>query len=490
VVEYPSVTSAFNNLESGDTLGIYGRHVVEPVIGAGAFLAPLQLANKTNIVIQGAAGAEIYGEGPGNNPGAGQIPDGLFSMILLRGTNSELTISRCRFVNYGNHGISHLWNPKVSSHVRITECVFRSGGATNVPGLGFDGAAVSGLGSYWTIQDCTVVDCIRGIEIENGGDNVIEGVRIVNNTLIGVRDLGVMLFASNSDGNKFTDIEIAGNTFKHFRHPGNATAIAIGAGRRIRIHDNQVHDMDGQGIVLLGHGLVSDVAIHGNILSQIRNSGILLVRYGADFANASLTHNIVSLCGEAGIRISDVTDAMVSENTCYNNGLNVTAGGIELLGTDTRRALLLGNKCYDLQPNKTQDYGILIGSGVRAAMVHANYCLNDQAVFGGIKDKGVQTDLARNKTETAATTATRLLATAVLVNAPPSANISLQSDGNVLLSWQPAPGQSYSLEHKASLLDPVWTVLTNWPATDTSTATVSDRIATNATRYYRIRETD
>lgn len=512
VTEYTSLRDAFGSLGSGEALRVSGRHVVVPNYGGGSALplnAPLHLIGKENVVIRGDVDAEIHGDGPGdflgltdctnilvegitfsgNRPQPMQISDGLFSMINLSGLCRDITVSRCRFLDFGDHGVSHLWSPKTSTQVLVSECLFQNGGSVDVPGLEFDGAAVSGIGSYWTIRKCKVVDCARGFEIENAGTNTVEGVQISDNTLIGVQDVGVMLFVTNGDGKKFTDISISGNTFKEFRHPvASATAIRLAGGHRVQIRDNIVHSIQKQGIVVVTDGTVSDVQIRGNTVSVVGNNGIALAPTGPPLSNVSVSENRVSYCGEAGIRITDVEDVVVAGNVCFNNGRISVAGGIELAGAVTRRPLVRGNKCYDSEDEKTQDYGILIGPAVIEAMLRDNYCTDERAVVAGIQDQGLRTDAYGNKTSAIVTAPSGSLISAVLVNAPTAASISVQPTGSVLISWPMMVGQQYRLEYKASLVDTTWTTLTNFVSTLNGPAQIEDSLSTNSSRYYRIVE--
>lgn len=509
---HASVVEAFAAIESGDTLRLYGRHEVTPDYGGGGLSplnAPLQLVGKRDVVIQGEVDAQIQGFGPGdflgltdctnvvienilfsgNRPAPLQKENGVFAMIHLRGHNREITVRRCRFADFGNHGISHLWSPKTSTHVLIDECVFRDGGAAGVPGLGYDGAAVSGIGSYWTLRKCRVTDCVRGFEVENSGTNLIEAVQIQDNTFTRVADLGVMLFATNGEGERFSDIQIAGNTFKDFRSiDGSATAIRLAAGHRMQIRNNLLHYIEKQGIVLIADGSMSDVQVRGNTVSIVGNNGIAVHDTSAGLANVSVVDNQVSFCGEAGIRVIDVADVVVSGNVCFNNGRVAIAAGIELLGARTLRPLVRGNKCYDTATPRTQDYGILVGEAVSAAMLRDNYCTDERAVVTGILDRGLRSDVEGNKTSASIANPSGSLTSAVLVNAPAGASITLQPGGLVSIGWPALAGRSYRIDYKASLAEVSWRTLATWREGTGAQPGFADNLTTNSSRFYRIVE--
>lgn len=419
----PTAGGAFRAVTNGDKVIICGRHRITPGLGNhefGASVAPLELLNKTNVIVQGEAGAEIVGDGPGdflsienseqvrfegitfrgNRPAIPSEPVQLFSMILLRGTNAHLSFVRCRFVGFGDHAISQLWGPKTSRFVTISECEFVEGGSGGVPGLGADGAAVSGIGSHWRIAGNRVIDCVRGFEMENAGSNTVEVVDIVGNTLTGVADSGVMLFSANPVGERFTDLNISGNNFKDFLDAnGSATAISLAAGKRVKIQGNIVHRMARQGIALASvDGALLDVTMADNLVSEVGNNGIAIEKGAYPLANLSVVNNRCSLGGEAGIRVTDVADAVIAGNVCYNNGLYVVAAGLEVAGTNASNPIVRANTCYDTQEQKTQDYGIWIKTGVNGAVLRNNVCLDSRAVAAGLNDEGEATDFDGDKT--------------------------------------------------------------------------------------------
>jgi hypothetical protein len=420
---YGSIVAAFERLESGGALKIVGRHEVSPGYGGGGDApsnAPLQITGQQDIVVRGGAGAQIIGMGPGDflsitdstnviieglafvgdRPQAGLIPNGLFSMVRLAGLNRDIDVLRCRFIDFGNHGVSHLWGPKVSENVRISACHFQNGGSTNVPYLEFDGAAVSGIGTNWKILENTVISCVRGFELENSGTNVVQEVLIRGNTLVDVKDLGVMLFATNRDGEKFRRIIIRDNFFRDFRYfPGSATAIRLAGGSQIVVSGNHVENMARQGISFVSaDGVIQDLVIEGNSISRVGNNGIGVRRTTHPMHRMVIRGNHITLAGEAGIRVIDVPDLTVTGNVCFNNARYVVAAGIEVHGAGSARPMLTGNRCFDdRETTMTQDYGIYLGPSVSGAMLRDNFCPDTEALVAGIFDEGVLSDSAGNK---------------------------------------------------------------------------------------------
>jgi hypothetical protein len=265
-------------------------------------------------------------------------------MILLRGENDGIRIINCGFTGFGDHAISHLWSPKTTRNVTITDCVFREGGAMGVPNLGGDGAAISGIGSGWRIHRNLVEHCLRGFEIENSGENTIEGIDISNNTLNYIDDLGVMLFATNKDGAKFRDINIDGNRFSNFNNSDpalSATAIRLAAGTGIRITNNYVENIKRQGIVVTdANGVVNRVLVSGNCIYNVGNHGISV--NGA--SDALVTGNMVRHTGEAAIRLSRVFVGVVSNNVCRDNGLYTKCTSLSSDGEHLATINIFGNR--------------------------------------------------------------------------------------------------------------------------------------------------
>lgn len=300
---YPSLTNAFDNLESGQTLRLYsGIHPLEvqPVpVGSATDpkgLAGLVLDNKHDIRIEGIGGPTIssaqYGDylfiqnsynieiegitfdGPGPSSGIAT----LFTMINFRHTNRNIRIANCRFTNFGNHGISHLGGDKLTTHVLIENCHFENGGMTGHPALGDDGAAISGIGSYWTIVNNHIINVLRGIEIEGPGPSSQSHIVIAKNTLRDIWSHGIMLFASSKVAENYSSISISDNVLSglnprkpEVNHGG--WGIFIGGGEFISIRGNIVSDFPhAPGAIGFIPGTpMQHIAIQNNIIYSRRN---------------------------------------------------------------------------------------------------------------------------------------------------------------------------------------------------------------------------
>jgi hypothetical protein len=491
---------------------VYGQHRVTPATGSyegGISPAPLQWVGRTNVVLRGEAGAEIYGEGPGdflnledcqnvvidgitfrsNRPGVDREQPHLYSMILLRGSNSEITIARCRFQDFGNHAISHLFGPKTSTRVSVTACSFVRGGAVDVPGLGFDGAAVSGIGSYWRLTDNRVEECIRGFELENPGTNLVEGVEISGNTFREIVDLGVMLFSPIAAGENFSDLTITGNLFKDFRdRSGSATAIRLAGGRRILIARNVVENMARQGIALnSADGPISEVTMVNNLVSGAFNNGIVFKRAQYPVTGVSILDNRASRCGEAGIRVEGVEDALLAGNVCFNNAIHIAGGGIEV--GDSRHPILRGNSCYDSGDPMTQNYGIWLKEDVRGAVLRNNVCLDTRAAVAGILDQSPDADAGGDKTSMGLVTVQGDRSfTFIMQETPFLKSIQATAGGQVTLTWFATPGMTYQVQSREGWSGVSWQDVGEVVEARSSAASLTLPVGMTTLRYFRVVE--
>lgn len=503
-----SLNEAVANLRSGDTLRLSGKFVVQPDYGGGeaSNQAPLQITGKTNISIMGGGDAEIFGSGPGDflsiencrhlrisgvtfhgdRPPANQIPNGLFSMVQLRRTNSFLNFTRCSFIDFGNHGISHLWGPKSSEFVTVSECRFIAGGATNVPGLLFDGAAVSGIGSHWRVVDNDVIDCVRGFEIENSGSNIVESVIFRGNDLRGVLDIGIMLFVTNGDGDKYRDISITGNTFTSFRYgAGRAAAVTLAGGRRVLIANNVIRGMLKHGLELWSDASSYDLNVTGNTISEC-GTGIILWRRGFPHRQSLIRGNQISFCNRNAILVIDADAVTIQGNRCFNNGQVTSSPAIDLRG-DCDNIVIRENQCFDDQTVKTQSHGISLGSGVRDALVLGNIVLDSQAGDSGMHDDASNTRLSGNWFSVNASFGGQgQSATMVYVSRPPIRSLSLLSAGDAQLNVETQTGVRYQLQYKDELTATSWTDSGSSVLATGAVTLFSDSLGTRLRRFYRV----
>ncbi len=252
-------------------------------------------------------------EGSGSDR-AGTGPN--YAMIQLTGQGSDLHFVDCRLFGF-MHGISHLHGPKTTVRVTIRDCYFEDGGDTRHAFLGIDGAAISGIGDDWTVENNVLHECARGIEVENtASTHPISRVRIVGNRLTNIRNLGIMAFlggVSDPSGQQ-SDIVIRDNVLfgKPDRHRyADGTVIpvmpiSLGGGSRWIITGNTCRDGDFAGISLYStQAPITDSVVSDNVVADMSYRGIQIVSDRAwPTTGIVVANNRVSRCGDRGLLLA------------------------------------------------------------------------------------------------------------------------------------------------------------------------------------------
>ena len=401
---YPSLTNAFEALDSRHTLRLYpGDHYVEVIPPGNSSInreenAGLVIANKHDIRIEGVGYPRIYSDAYGdylyirdsfNIDIEGVTFDGLgpsdgidsyFAMIHFAGTNQHIRISDCRFLNFGNHGISHLHGDKQTVHAHIRGCFFENGGQTSHPFLHDDGAAISGIGSYWTITENHFNNVLRGIEIEGPGPSPQRQIIIANNTLRDIWGAAIMLFASSGISANYTDIAIHDNVMSgKYPRPEEVVfaggGIGITGGKRISIRGNIISNFRYAygAIQLNSYGAdIRDCIISKNRIHVTNTRGIQLSQrsFGA-LADCLVTANVVTECGDRGIIISGTGHSVVNNVTTRNTGQ--TGAGIHIFTEEgaTEDIFLTGNN------SRANKHGVLIDEDVGHVEMGTNFLLDN-----------------------------------------------------------------------------------------------------------------
>lgn len=144
--------------------------------------------------------------------------------------------------------------------------------------------------------------------------------------------------------------------------------------------------------------ICSDCLIMGNTIynngtasgiSGITISGCSRMNIFNNVVSYSARHGILLQSGGIGT-VTGTYDCMVTDNTCYNNGvLSTTGDGIGLY-SDTQRNIIENNFCFDDRATKKQRYGVNISAStcidniVRSNKVSRN-------LTGGFNDSGTNT---------------------------------------------------------------------------------------------------
>jgi hypothetical protein len=390
---YTTLREALASADYGDTVRVFAQQqvTVQRVYdGAQPELAGLYLTNRSNVTIEGVGSPVIssaqYGDylyirdctnitvagltfsGAGPNPGEADS----YAMINFGGTNKNLLVRSCRFDNYGSHGVSHLWGDKTTSFATVENCTFFNGGDGNHPTQNADGAAISGVGRGWRVVNNTIVDCLRGIEIEGVGPSQQSKIVIAHNVLEDIWNEGIMLFATSLTSSNYADILVEGNVVSGKKElPLRVewqAGINFQGGERITIANNIVSDFP-SGLVGIGltsgHTDIRGCSVSGNIVRNISGRGIQLAAVASNKVEACIVSaNQVQQCGDRGIIISG-SKHLVSGNLSQGN----LGAGIEVYvetGT-TDRNTINNNLCYG---NST--YGITIRPKVTGTVLAGN----------------------------------------------------------------------------------------------------------------------
>ena len=309
-----------------------GRYRVEAVPALhSADEAPLHVEGLTDFIIEGTdativtdrdgdmltfrdcARGVVRGlsfEGSGSDRA---FPAHNFACVGLWGACADLVFERCQFRHF-MHGISHLRGEKTSKRVAVRECYFEDGGDTRHALLDVDGAAISGVGSDWTIEHNTIHECARGIELENHGLlEPIERVLIQGNRLTNVRNLGIMAFMGEVDrgriqqsANVIRDNVILGRESRWRRADGSiipVMGIWLLGGDRWLIQSNHCEIGDYAGISLYAaQADITDSIVQDNTVVNLLGRGIQVVSAQPFTAwSVVVTNNRVRSCGDSGL---------------------------------------------------------------------------------------------------------------------------------------------------------------------------------------------
>lgn len=419
---FKTLTKAFQSLQNGDRLEIgAGQYQVTPGFPTSYFpmpdYAPMRLENVTNVVITGIGQVEIYGEGPGdflmiqncsnvrvenltfkgNRPSIpDDVPEGLFSTVQLRGVNDGLHFEKCRFLHFGNHAISHLWGPKRSYNMVVTNCYFADGGDGETVALHEDGAAVSGISSGARIINNTIERCFRGVEVEGSFGEMITNVLIEGNVITDVHSVGIMLFATDPLGRNrpesYADIRVINNRISKLYSnpdyqpfPRMQTGIMLLGGVNLHVSGNRVEDAPlGVGIwIYSGQMGLTNVVITDNVVERVRGRGIQATQFAFGFENMIVDRNRVYGAGDEGILLNG-RNIQCRENTVEDSAWDGQRGAITI-GGNSVNAQVTDNIIRN-STSTYADYGIWL-RGASDSTIYGNTF--QSVAVAGIRDDGV-----------------------------------------------------------------------------------------------------
>ncbi|MGV3773704.1 MAG: hypothetical protein ACO1QB_12440 [Verrucomicrobiales bacterium] len=397
---------ACQNLNNGDTLSIQeGSYKINPVFPLWFVqnpVVPIPIYNKTNLVIKGEGIVTIDGEGPGNfmvikdcenvlvqnltfkgnrPPVPAPNPNlELYSMIHLEGTNTSIHINECRFVGFGNHGISNLLGPKTSYKMVVSNCYFADGGNDETPILSEDGAAISGISSGSIITNNFIERCFRGIEVEGAFPGYpVTNVLIANNLLTNCQTTGIMLFGTGGDPGGYSDIKIIGNKIFNVNNPAPkpyqlySASIWLGAGNDLHLVGNTIEGNDnGGGISIMANFLpIRNVVVKSNVIKNVQLRGIQVLSQAFSLSNAIVEHNRIEYAADQGIWIA-ANQASCVGNYISNSSWTINTANILISGNN----LEVADNRLDNKDLTFADHGIWIGAGSTNGIIYGNSFTN------------------------------------------------------------------------------------------------------------------
>jgi len=396
---YPTLAAALAAVRNGESIQVYASQSVaaqKVYEGAHPEWAGLYLTNRSDVTIAGVGLPTIYSATYGDHlyikdctnitvaglafdgPGSDPPEQGLYCMINFGGTNKNLTVRNCRFTNFGDQGVAHLYGDKTSSFVTVEGCYFRNGGTAHHPELGVDGAAVAGIGYGWSVINNQIENCSRGIEIEGMGPSRQSKIIIAHNILHDIWQEAICLFATSMASSNYTDIMVQGNVISGKAELPDGVLVQTGidfqGGERITISDNIVSDMP-QGLfgiaVNSGWADIRDCVIRGNIVRNIGGRGIQLARLRSNTVESCVVSgNHVQACSDRGIIVSG-TRHLITGNLSHSNHGSGIEVYVETATTD--RNTISGNVCYG------NTYGVSVMTNATNTRLSENNCYDNTA---------------------------------------------------------------------------------------------------------------
>ena len=292
----------------------------------------------------------------------------------------------------------------VGAETKIVDCYVTSANGYNI--VGFNGA------SKMMVQRCISRDA-RDEGIEFMG---VSGGTIAHNIVLNAGKNGIYVWANTPAGasNTCQNVVVSGNyvtgssslasNYAHIRIDDRADQVAItgnvitGGGTgciginvssstsydvtNVTITANSITGTPGAGINL---GRSIGTTVSANAISSSSGDGI----YAANntVKAVSIIGNTVSTCSLSGIKLFDLSNFVVANNVCRNNGQSGTSfstNGIVLWNTSATpdQGVITGNRCYDDQVTKTQQYGIRTLNTIGSSVTISNNIVNGNGTDG------------------------------------------------------------------------------------------------------------
>lgn len=393
VKPYKTIKKAFGAIRSGDTVFIQATNEpyletpqslepMEVIVSSPDYGAALVLSALHNVSITGVGKPIIQFTQHGNGilirncenltisglelRGKGKIwvkSECCFALISFAQSNERIKIRDNAFKYSGNHGIAHLYGPRLTNFCVFEHNVFVNGGLMNHPKLVADGAAIAVGGHDNIFQFNHVIDWLRGIEIESGFKEDNSSNNIVHrNHITGSPWQSIIITSMMRLGEVFQNNEISYNIID-----GCYSALTG-------------YPFSQTGIYIAGS---INSRVIGNAVTRIKNGiGILLTSEWGETKNALISENIVSSVDRTGIQLSKATynppDISYPVHKCsiQNNIISDVGGrGVWLDGTDL---ITTGNVINGCGTPAERWEGVYIAPESQGCIDKNNFCYNSK----------------------------------------------------------------------------------------------------------------
>ncbi len=314
-----------------------------------------------------------------------------YAVVGLVGEQSDLEFNRCNLKGF-MHGISHLHGEKTSVRVTIRECRFEDGGDLGHQTLGTDGAAISGIGDDWLVENCFFHECGRSIEVENT-DKVdpIRRVVIRGNRLTNVRNVGIMAFLGGPYAHPLQQSDIVvrdnfmvGKSPRHIDPRGDRVPIlhlSINGGSRWIVQGNICEEGDYAGISLYANQAeIRDSVVTGNIVTRMGGRGIQIYSTPeVPLSGVLVSNNRIRDCYDRGLLLVG-QHIVASGNLIENTAIGIAVGDPDAPLVKVEDVVVRGNFLRSIAANLPAIY---VGATARGTAVVDN---DVTAAAVGIRD--------------------------------------------------------------------------------------------------------
>jgi hypothetical protein len=398
---------------------------------------PLLIANKTNIVVEGSGWATIItATNDGNIFGLENVsnvtlrdfriererfPNAPFKpsfSLVFAGVNRNIVVDSVGIYGAPNHGMGGSSDTTVSDEVTIRNCRFENCGALVTP-IGLDGAAIVVSGRDWLIDSCYFTNCLRGVEIYDGGGKNLSDCRIVDNTFDYVTWQSICITGGGPippHAGRVSGINIVGNTIKNvllpadtqgeLRYVGELCGIVLNFGWGHRVIGNRIYNIQGwvnatprtnpghgTGLILSsgsGNALMRDVIVANNDIRGCKYRGIWI--QNKSITNLLVANNTVVSNGSDGIVVQSDHVRVVGNTVADNNQLNDGLGAISVVTSLGTGNYIADNVLYNSAGGDRQRVGIRVGPQASNNILLRNRIWNTPTP---LNDEGVATVLEK-----------------------------------------------------------------------------------------------